>query len=281
MYLLFDIGGTKTRMAYSEDGESFGEPVKFETLPDFDAAMTKIKEEAETLLQGRPVEAIAGGAGGPMNREQTKMARFTNIPTWNNHPFEETLSEMFGNVPVHFNNDAAIVALGETHYGAARGYDIVAYLTISTGVGGARVVDGMIDRSAIGYEPGWHIIDFDQTACEVCHSGNAEHMVSGTATAVRYGKKAYEVHEPEAWEELAKWLAVVVNNTICFWSPDVVVLGGSMIVGDPAIPVDRTAEHVKEMLNVYPEISDIKQATLGDFGGLHGALAYAKQMKQA
>ena len=39
MYLLFDIGGTKTRMAYSEDGESFGEPVKFETLPDFDAAI--------------------------------------------------------------------------------------------------------------------------------------------------------------------------------------------------------------------------------------------------
>ena len=134
-----------------------------------------------------------------------------------------------------------------------------------------------IDHSALGFEPGWQIIDIDKTLCEPCVSGSAEDYVSGTATATRYGVKAYEVHEPEAWEELSKWLAVVVNNVICFWSPDVVVLGGSMIVGDPAIPVDRTEFHVKEILKVYPEISDIKAAELGDFGGLHGALAYVKQ----
>ena len=36
MYILFDIGGTKTRVVASEDLETYGEPIKFETPKSFD-----------------------------------------------------------------------------------------------------------------------------------------------------------------------------------------------------------------------------------------------------
>ncbi len=61
-----------------------------------------------------------------------------------------------------------------------------------------------------------------------------------------------------------------------FWSPDVIVLGGSMITGDPSIPLDITEAHLKEILKIYPELPAIKKAELGDSGGLHGALEYIK-----
>jgi glucokinase len=49
--------------------------------------------------------------------------------------------------------------LGEAVFGAGKGREIVVYMTISTGVGGARIVGGKIDASAMGFEPGHQIID--------------------------------------------------------------------------------------------------------------------------
>jgi hypothetical protein len=103
-------------------------------------------------------------------------------------------------------------------------------------------------------------------------------MVSGTATALRFGKPAYEVHDRNVWEEeMPQWLAYGVYNTILHWSPDVVVLGGSMIVGDPAISVPKTAEKVRDMLKIFPEMPEIKAAELGDFGGVHGGLSLLRK----
>ncbi len=276
MYLLFDIGGTKTRIALSEDGEHIGEEVKFETPHEFEPGIARVVSEAKQLTNGAPLTAIAGGASGPLSREKDRFVNAPNLPLWNHQPLAARLSEELG-APVYMENDSAIVGLGEAHFGAGQGFGIVMYLTISTGVGGARIVDGRIDRSAFGFEPGHQIIDIDKTLCTECVSGEAEDTISGTATAHRYGKKAYEVTEPNAWEELAHWSAVVVNNSVLHWSPDVVVLGGSMIVGDPAIPIERIKAHIDRILTIFPEKPILKKAELRDVGGLYGALVYAKQ----
>ena len=113
MYLLFDIGGTKTRIAYSEDGATFCDPIKFETVRDFDESMANIKQHADELLEGRSVHAVGGSVAGIVDRDTWKMKRFTNLSEWNGKPFEETLSNMFGGANVYFNNDGGIVGLGE------------------------------------------------------------------------------------------------------------------------------------------------------------------------
>jgi len=276
MYLLFDIGGTKTRIAFSEDGEHVGEEDTFETPKEFEAGITKIAEEAEKLTGGREITAAAGGAAGSLSRTKDRFVNAPNLPGWNHHPLAERLATAFG-APVYLENDSAVVGLGEAHYGAGQGAPIMMYLTISTGVGGARIVGGRIDQSAWGFEPGHQIIDIDRTLCTECVSGKADDIISGTATAHRFGVKAYEVEDPDAWEELARWSAVVVNNSILHWSPDVVVLGGSMIVGDPAIPIERIKAHLDRFLTVFPEKPVLKKAELADVGGLYGALVFAKQ----
>ena len=75
------------------------------------------------------------------------------------------------------------------------------------------------------------------------------------------------------FEELAKWLAYGLNNTIVHWSPDVVVLGGSMITGNPAISLKSIQRHVSKILTIFPTPPIIVKATLQDVGGLHGALS--------
>ena len=58
-------------------------------------------------------------------------------------------------------NDSDLDGLGEATVGAGKGFNIVAYITVSTGIGGVRIVGGKIDVSTYGFEPGHQIIDAD------------------------------------------------------------------------------------------------------------------------
>jgi len=278
MFAYFDIGGTKTRVAVSIDGHSFGDPVKFDTPKDYTEGLHAVHDALKSLSGGTPFEAAGGGIAGPIDREHTMLINSPNLPEWVGKPFVQDMGSLLG-CPVYIENDSAIVALGEAHYGAGKGDPIVAYITVSTGVGGSRIVNGFIDQGAHNYEPGQQIIDFDKSACPECVSAHTEDYLSGTATAHRFNMKAYEVKDPQVWEDLARWLAIFLNNTIVHWAPHSVVLGGAMIVGDPAIPVDRVEEHLNEICLIYPEKPKIKKAQLEDLGGLFGALVFVKQQQ--
>jgi glucokinase len=277
MYGYFDIGGTKTRVAVSRDGKSFGEPVKFDTPQDFEEGIHRISEELRKLSGDQVFLAIGGGIAGPLNHERTTLLMAPHLPQWVGKPIVEALLANVRTHHVYLENDSAIVGLGESHYGAGKGDAIMAYITVSTGVGGVRIVDGHIDRSSIGFEPGHQILDIDKTMFPELHADEAEEIISGTAIAERFHKKAYEVTDPAVWEELAKLLAYLLNNVTVFWSPDSIVLGGSMVVGDPAIPVDRVAYHLDQILTIFPKKPVVKEATLKDLGGLYGAMAFVAQ----
>jgi glucokinase len=279
MFAYFDIGGTKTRVAVSSDGSTFGEPVKFDTPQRFEDGVRAVLEVIHRLAAGATLTAAGGGIAGPLNAERACLVRSPHLSDWVGKPLQQMLSEEL-HAPVYLENDSALVALGEAHYGAGKGDDIMAYLTVSTGIGGVRVVQGKLDVGVFGFEPGHQYIDFDKSACPECVGGEAEQYLSGTATAKRFGCPAYEVHDPAVWEALSEWLAYVLNNTIVHWSPRSVVLGGSMIVGDPAIPVDRVAHHLDRICTIFPEKPTIKKATLKDMGGIYGAMAYVRQKTQ-
>ena len=271
MIALFDIGGRKTRIALSRDGASLEEPVKLDTPEEYETGLELIAHTIRELSQGEAIQAAGGGIAGPLNTGRTMLVRSPNLPNWVNKPFVEDLSSRLG-APVYIENDSAVVALGEAHHGAGKGDPIMAYITVSTGVGGVRIVHGKIDEGAFGFEPGHQYIDFDHTACPECQGTDIEQYISGTATEKRFHIKPYEVESPEVWEELARCLAIMLNNTIVHWSPHSVVLGGSMIVGDPAIPVDRVAHHLDKVCTIFPQKPLIKKALLADLGGLYGAM---------
>ena len=58
-----------------------------------------------------------------------------------------------------------------------------------------------------------------------------------------------------------------------YWSPDAIVLGGSMIIGDPAIKVDAVRKATTHALDNFEPTPLIVEAKLGDEAGLWGGLA--------
>ena len=274
MYVLFDIGGTKMRVVAADRKKFIGEPVVVSTPKDFDEGVETLKRIIGNLTQGAPIDAIVGGIAGPLNREKTMLVKSPNISGWVGKDLKKVFTEAYS-VPVSIENDAALVGLGEANYGAGRGSDIVVYLTISTGVGGVRIVNGVIDESAQGFEPGHQIIDPDNTLCSTCEGNDLESYVSGAAIEKRFGKKPFEITDQIVWDELAKFLAYGLNNTIVHWSPDTVVLGGSMMK-EIGIQVPDVQKHLAEIMKIFPKLPELKKAELADFGGLYGALSYAR-----
>ncbi|MFO0718887.1 MAG: ROK family protein [Candidatus Paceibacterota bacterium] len=278
MYLLFDIGGTNTRVAFSKDGKDIGEPVVFPTPQDFEEAMKAMKKALVDLgVAVGSFKIACGGVPGVFDKVAGSLTFSPNLPDWVGKALREKLFQSFG-VPVHIENDASLVGLGEAHYGAGKGFSIVEYITVSTGVGGARIVDGKIDEKSVGFEPGQEVMTFgaENVGTSSGEKTTFENAVSGTALEKRFGKKPKEVTDPQVWEELAEKLAFGLHNTIVLWSPDVLVLGGSMIVGDPAISVERTDFYLQKMLKIFPKPPILKKAELGALGGLWGALEFAK-----
>ncbi len=271
-YVLFDIGGTTTRVTVSEDLKSFEKPIRFTTPMNFKEGIEKIVE-AVGKLTDKDIRGAAGAVRGMLSEDRGMIAHDLVLERWVEEPLKETLAKKL-NTKVIIENDAALAGLGEAHFGAGKGAKIMVYHTISTGVGGAKIENGSIDSYHLGFEPGKQVLDIDRTILGEDILPTLENLVSGAAIEERTGMKPYDIDQDDAlWDQLANYLAHGLRNTIYYWSPDTIVLGGSMITGDPKIPIENIRRHTALVLGEDMEVPDIKAAALKDDSGLYGAMA--------
>jgi len=271
-YALFDIGGTKTRVAISEDLKTFTKIKKFNTPKDFKAGIEAIVQ-AVRELHPTPLSGACGGIRGVLDDQKKGIVHDSVLTKWIDEPIADLLKKEL-KTEVILENDAALAGLGEAHFGAGKGIDIIAYHTVSTGVGGVKIEYGAIDDSSSGFEPGKQVLDIDQTILGEEMEPTLENLVSGSSLEKRMGVKPYEIDQADAvWDQLAYFLAHGLRNTILYWSPDAIVLGGSMIVGDPRILLEDIIRHTNEALGDSIECPLIVDAKLADEGGLYGAMA--------
>lgn len=274
-YIFFDLGGTKTRIAISSDGKRLGKVKVIPTPRDAKSGITVLKSVAEELAAGKRIKAICGGIAGSFDRRKSVIVGGgPNIKGWMGAHLKEKFEKAF-HAPVYLENDAALAGLGEVKFGAGQGKEIVAYITVSTGYGGAKIINGIIDPHARGYEPSYEIVNamayrksWDDTRLRI--------YLSGSGIKKRFHKDPALIKSRAIQDELACWLAVALNNVIVFWSPDVIVVGGSVM---NIIPMARVRAHLDKIYQRILPPPPIKKAALGDLGGLYGALIYLQQQR--
>lgn len=267
MYLVFDIGGTNIRLAVSQDGKSLDQTETIPTHKNFSEAMSAFGETALKLTKGQKIETAAGGVRALDMITKDRLVNHPTIPLWVGEPLKAELEKALG-CSVWLENDAAMAGLGEAVFGAGQGKKIVAYITVSTGVGGVRIVEGKIDQSMTGFEPGNQIINIDPPAY-------LERYISGEGIRQRYGVKGENLSDPKAWDEITRLLAIGLNNSIVHWSPEIVILGGSIM---NSISLDTVNLYLRQMLKIYSQLPEVVKASLTDKAGLLGSLAYLSQL---
>lgn len=274
-FVLFDIGGTKMRFAVSLNGKNFDNSRIVPTPHSFNEGMSTFSQIVTELLSGKKANLAVGGIAGSLNIQKSEMYNSPHLPDWAGKPLKQEIGKIT-KCQVFLENDTALVGLGEAGVGAGKGYGIVVYITVSTGVNGVRVVNGKIDASVFGFEIGHQIIDFDSSSVYLHEGrGELEDYIGGSALEKKYKLPPLEITDSEIWEKAARSLAYGLNNTILHWSPEVIILGGSVA---HKIPLEKTKMHLKDILQIFPEIPVIEAATLGEMGGIYGGLFYIKSL---
>lgn len=269
MYIAIDIGGTNTRVGVSHDSRRFYATYRFKTPKTAQDGLNKIIGIIKQFKGERKLHKIAVAVPTPVSDGRKTRLNFPNLPGWRSIPLGNTLAKAL-HTKVYLVNDATAAGLGEATKGAGYGYDVVAYLTLSTGIGGVRIHQGIADGAAQGFEPGHHILVVKGKKCPCGQSGCFEAYASGTAFYKTYKLRPEFCKSKTVWAKHAQTVGHGLINTIVHWSPDVVVLGGGLTQAGPLLfkPLNTFVKTHLKILKAPPII----RGSLGDDAGLYGCL---------
>ncbi|MBI4845204.1 MAG: ROK family protein [Candidatus Omnitrophica bacterium] len=149
-----DFGGTNVKLALVRFSEKSYRIEKFSTFPtkeyNRDALIEQlviriIKLKAESTFKGNKVRGVGIGVPGRVDFNKGMVFDLTNVPGWKNVHLKEILESKV-KLPVSVDNDANLMALAESKFGAARGYKNCVCVTMGTGVGGGLIFNGKVYR---------------------------------------------------------------------------------------------------------------------------------------
>lgn len=267
MFLLFDLGATKTRIAFSRNGRAINDPLIIKTPRKFSEGMAFFRSLKKDTEGRSAASVVSGGVPGSLSADRQKIFNAPNLPDWSGKPLARELAKIFSCRNVLLLNDTAACGLGEAVYGAGRGARDVVYYTMSTGINGVWVRDGRIMPSVFGFETGHQVVaGKDKTMMD---------LVSGASLMKRYGKPPEEITDKAAWKEATHYLAVGIYNSLLHWAADKVVVGGGLM---NKISLSKVEAEAGKLMKIFPSMPPFQKAELGDASGLMGALAHAHSL---
>lgn len=261
------------------------------TIPTTTPAET-LERAARFLGSNGSLAAVGIGCFGPVDVDTSSptWGRITTTPKpgWAGTDVAPTLRDALG-LPVAFDTDVNVAALGEGCWGAAVGVDTFCYVTVGTGIGGGGVVDGRVLHGLVHPEFGHMRVPHDRALDPfdgVCpyHGDCFEGLASGEAIRRRWGRPAEELgDDEEVWRLEAEYLALGLVNVVCVLSPERIVIGGGVMKQSALFPLVR--RRVLELVGGYIEVPELGSGidgyivppALGDRAGVLGALELARR----
>ena len=192
---------------------------------------------------------------------------------------------------VHIKNDAKCAAIGEYQYGEIKQYNIILFLTLGTGIGGAIISHGTLMQSDIagGYEFGHMIIKSDGLKCRCGKKGCFETyggILAFKTKVINRLNLSHDIPGPELRKimddsmdkisdiinEYIDDLSIGISNLINIFEPDCIVIGGGFARYDYML-LDKLKTRIIESNLLFNKRNNIliKTAKLGNDAGIIGA----------
>lgn len=280
-----DIGGTQLRVALFEDDSTLVTKVAMPN--DHGMGPAGNLERLAQAIEGwdTTYEGVGIGCPGPLDFALGRILNPPNLPGWEGFDIVGWFRDRLG-CRVVLNNDANVAGLAEARLGAGRGLESVFYLTVSTGVGAAYVLDGRIVGGAHSCAAEvFNMVVADRPSVRPgMNAGALEDQASGTAigrvASERLGmpvdaaqvfalrREGNEVARAVV-DDAAAMLARGVCDVACVVDPDIFVFGGSVALYNPDF-VELVHEKAKGLV-LNPDSLAFALAECGGDAGLVGA----------
>lgn len=291
MFIGIDLGGTNVRVAKVDEKGNVLEVVKEATEIDkgVEHVMEKIIHMIEKIDGYENCKGIGMGVPGPVDTKNGKMILATNLPGFQGYPIADRIREHF-NLPAYLDNDVNVAGMGEAVLGAGKEHDLVYYVTISTGIGGALVVNRKVISGKNGHagEIANIIIDRNRDKVNYLNVGAVENEASGTAIT-RKGKVLFgeeniahagdvfdlarkgDAQALQLCDDMAYDLAVMFSTIAHVVDPEVFVLGGGVMKGKDLF-FDKMETYYRGMIHQGMQTVVFKDAELEEPGIVGAAM---------
>ena len=283
-YIGIDLGGTNIRAAIVQEDGKILCMKKSESHPERGAepVMETMISLIESLDGYQECEGIGMGIPGPINTAEGKIIVSTNLPKLIGYPIADHIRDHFGK-PTFMDNDVKVAALGEAVLGAGKGYPIVYYVTISTGVGGALVIVRKVISGQNGHagEIGNICIDRNREKYNILNAGAVENEASGTAItrkgravfgdSIRNAGDVFDLARSgnekalEIVDNMAYDLAMMFSAIGHIIDPHVFVVGGGVMKGKDVF-FDKMEKYYRSMIHAGMQPVVFKEAELEEPG---------------
>lgn len=266
MYLLIDIGGTKTLLSIANQAGELLHSVKFPTLADQNLFAKNLMQQIRTNFALSDIKAI--GVAVPGIVENNKIKMLGNLP-WKNFDIAKLLKDELG-APAYVENDANLAALAEAKRLPGR----TIYLTFSTGIGGGIVEDGVLSPKYRNFEPGHEVYNYEGEKSEW------EDLAAAKPFKEHYGKYVQDIEEKDVWQkEVPAKISLGLIPIIKEFKPDRFIFGGPL-----GFQLDRYRKPLRKILqDAFPgkHLPRLYIAKYDQFSVIQGCLLYVKSQRLA
>jgi glucokinase len=291
-----DIGGAKIAVGMVDEEGKVLSRVQAPTDPERYA--TSIQLIADMLREtsqsaGARLTGIGIGSTGPVDPMRGEFGDVDFLPGWRGKSPVADLNKIFS-VKVALENDGDAAALAEAGWGAGRNRKRLIYVTVGTGIGGGIILDGKLYRGVDGAHPevGHQVIDPAGPACSCGFRGCWESLAAGPAMAAWFEKhvpaddphrigitakkicelaQQGDVRALQAVEHEAYYLGLGLANLINLFTPDAIVLSGS-VMKSADLFMNRIRAVIRGGCRFVPaDKTQLTLASLGDDTNLIGA----------
>ena len=282
-----DIGGTNIRAALLDEERNIIEKIKIENRvkkgPEYN--LDKIINHINSNWKDRNIKGIGVGSPGPLDIKNGIILKAPNLQGWDNFNVKKYFEEKTS-LKTEVNNDANVAGLAEAMIGSAKVAESVFYITVSTGVGGALIIDNKIINGANSFAG--EICNLIINEDKYSHSGLVQGGLEGQCSGPNISRQATDllgkhIDTPEVFElyknnddsikslinRICENLSIGISNIISVVDPEVIVLGGSVILYNKEL-LKIITQKVKEKV-INKDAVNIRIAEIGDDAGLRGA----------
>ncbi len=280
-----ELGGTKCiAVLATPDGEIL-EQRAVATGDAPSRALAELTLILDGWWQGGGFDALGVASFGPVQLDPAARdyghITATAKPGWRDTAVLAPLSERY-DVPAAFDTDVNGAAMAEGRWGAARGLNDFAYVTVGTGVGVGLIVNGRATRGLGHCEAGHMRVarvpgDTFAGACPY-HGDCVEGLAAGPAILKRLGVAGEAVAaDHPVWDLVADALAQMVQALVSSTAPRRFLLGGGVLAQRPDL-IARVDARVRALIGDYltlPAEDFIVAPGLGTKAGPLGPIALA------
>lgn len=278
MKIGIDVGGTKCLGVAIDDSGNVVDQFRLPT-PHANALCDTLVEIVSRLGE---CSTLGIGVPGLISPEGVIRAS-PNLVGAKELALRQMLEDRLGK-KVLVENDATCAALGEWKSGAAQGATDAWVITLGTGIGGGFISGSVLQRGAHGFagEVGHMVVDPDGPLCPCGRNGCWERYASGNGLSyLANGEKGEDVLSRAkagaadalgVVDTFAKWVALGLVNLTNMTDPEVIVVGGGVIVSADVV-MPRIAHWFEQLLyspkhRAHPRLV---AAQLGEQAGAIGA----------